>query len=427
MIGSPLMIAEKARARLQGVVAALQGGQTPDGLVIHSGDLPDPADLVITACEVNEAHGTGTLVRRMFPDSSSIVSLRTHNFYDGDQKFGAAALCLPLASGSRVEVSATVQIYMRGANVRRALCIPYLPGEAILSLALKDLHGMPLCTYVMDDKNVAADGISDELMEELLARSDLRLVIGPEMREAYESKYGMKFWVVPPLVSDSVMRTTLSSAPAADAPARGVLLGNIWGQRWLELLRQTLRGTSITVDWYCNVKNPQMLNFDRTAMEQDGIRLMNPVHEADLPATLARYFFALIPTDPLDGLSPAPVEAIAMYSLPSRIPTLVATSQLPMLVVGNPVTSAAGFVRRFSLGEVVPYEQKAVQNAVAHLLKPQTQGEIRDRSLALSPGFSARGSGEWIWRSLEAGAPCDMRYETLLPPLRQELAGAMTP
>jgi hypothetical protein len=233
--------------------------------------------------------------------------------------------------------------------------------------------------------------------------------------------------VVPPLVSDSVMRTTLSSAPAADAPARGVLLGNIWGQRWLELLRQTLRGTSITVDWYCNVKNPQMLNFDRTAMEQDGIRLMNPVHEADLPATLARYFFALIPTDPLDGLSPAPVEAIAMYSLPSRIPTLVATSQLPMLVVGNPVTSAAGFVRRFSLGEVVPYEQKAVQNAVAHLLKPQTQGEIRDRSLALSPGFSARGSGEWIWRSLEAGAPCDMRYETLLPPLRQELAGAMTP
>jgi hypothetical protein len=427
MIGSPLMIAEKARARLQGVVAALQGGQTPDGLVIHSGDLPDPADLVITACEVNEAHGTGTLVRRMFTDSSSIVSLRTHNFYDGDQKFGAAALCLPLASGSRVEVSATVQIYMRGANVRRALCIPYLPGEAIVSLALKDLHGMPLCTFVMDDKNVAADGISDELMEELLARSDLRLVIGPEMREAYESKYGMKFWVVPPLVSDGVIRTTLSSAPAADEPARGVLLGNIWGQRWLELLRQSLRGTGISVDWYCNVKNPQMLNFDRAAMEQDGIRLMNPVHEADLPATLARYFFALVPTDPLDGLSPAPVEAIALYSLPSRIPTLVATSQLPILVVGNPVTSAAGFVRRFRLGEVVPYEQSAVRSAVTHLLNPQTQGEIRERSLALSPGFSARGSGEWIWRSLEAGAPCDMRYETLLPPLRQELAGVMTP
>jgi hypothetical protein len=427
MIGSPLMIAEKARARLQSMVASMQKGQTPDGLVIHSGELPDPADLVITACEVNEAHGTGTLVRRMFPDSSSIVSLRTHNFYDGDQNFGAAAFCLPLASGSRVEVSATVQIYLRGANVRRVLCIPYLPGEAVVSLALKDLYGMPLCTYVMDDKNVAADGISDELMQELLRRSDLRLVIGPEMRDAYENKYGVKFWVVPPLVSESVIRTTLTLPPPHGTPPRGALLGNIWGQRWLELLRSTLRGTGIVVDWYCNVKNPQMLNFDRAAMEQDGIRLMHPVPEADLPGTLAAYSFALVPTDPLDGLSPAPVEAIARYSLPSRIPTLVVTSQLPMLVVGDAATSAAGFVQRFGLGEVVPYEQNSIRSAVARLLSNQTQQEIRERSLTLSSSFSARGSGEWIWRSLERGAPCDMRYENLLPSLNRESADVVTP
>lgn len=424
MIGSPLMIAEKAREKLRSAVAAMQQGQSPDGLVIHSGDIPDPADLVITACEVNEAHGTGTLVRRMFPNWASIVSVRTHNFYDGNQKFGAAAFCLPMASGSRVEVSSTIQIYMQGSRVRRALCIPYLPAEATVSLALKEMHGMPLCTYVMDDKNVAANGISDALMEELLAKSDLRLVIGPEMREAYEQKYGLKFWVVPPLVSEEVIRTTLTPLPTG--PSRGVLLGNVWGQRWLDLLRRTLRDSGLGVDWYCNVKDPKMLNFDRAEMERDGLRLMEPVPEAELPATLARYSYALVPTDPLDGLSPAPVEAIARFSLPSRIPTLVVTSQLPMLVVGDPTTSAAGFVKRFRLGEIVPYEQGPVLNAVSRLLHPSMQKEIRERALAISPSFSARGSGDWIWRSLEARAPCDLRFETLLPRVSEEVSGALT-
>jgi hypothetical protein len=425
MIGSPLMIAEKAREKLRSAVAAMQQGRSPDNVVVHAGDIPDPADLVITACEVNEAHGTGTLVRRMFPDWSSIVSVRTHNFYDEDQKFGAAAFCLPLASGSRVEVSSTIRIYMGGSRVRRALCIPYLPGEATVSLALKELHGMPLCTYVMDDKNVAAEGISDELMEELLAKSDLRLVIGPEMREAYEQKYGMKFWVVPPLVSAEVIRTTLTTVP--DGAPRGALLGNIWGQRWLDLLRRTLRDSGLAVDWYCNIKDPKMLNFDRAEMERDGLHFREPVREFELPATLARYSYAVVPTDPLDGLSPAPVEAIARYSLPSRIPTLVVTSQLPMLVVGHGSTSAAGFVRRFRLGEVVPYDPGAVRRAVRSLLEPAAQKEIRGRALAISPSFSAHGSGDWIWRSLEAGAPADMRFETLLPRLSEEVSGVTAP
>jgi hypothetical protein len=421
MIGSPLMIAEKAREKLRKAVAAMQQGRSPENLVVHSGEVPDPADLIVTACEVNEAHGTGTLVRRMFPDWSSIVSIRTHNFYDEDQRFGAAAFCLPLASGSRVEVSSTIRIYMRGSRVRRVLCIPYLPGEVTVSLALKELHGMPLCTYVMDDKNVAANGISDELMQELLAKSDLRLVIGPEMREAYEQKYGMKFWVVPPLVSEEVIRTALTQFPAG--PPRGALLGNIWGQRWLDLLRTALRGSGLAVDWYCNIKDPKMLNFDRAEMERDGLRFCEPVREPELPAALARYSFAVVPTDPLDGSSPAPVEAIARFSLPSRIPTLMVTSQLPMLVLGHGSTAAAGFVRRFELGEIAPYEQNAVVNAVNRLLEPATQKKIRARALHISPSFSARGSGKWIWRSLEAGAPFDLRYETLLPRLREETSG----
>lgn len=415
MVGSPLLIAEKARARLQAAVLSLQNGCLPAELQGNSQPIPDPADLIITACEVTEAHGTGTLIRRMFPDWSSIVSLRTHNFYDGMQTFGAAQYCLPLAQGSRVEAGSILKIYLNETKVRRALCIPYLPAEAVVSLAVKELFGAPLCTYVMDDKNVAAEGISDDLMEELLAKSDLRLVIGPEMRDAYEQKYGMKFWVVPPLVSDEVIRKTLAPAPAEGKPKAGVLLGNIWGQRWLDLLRKTFRGTGQRVDWYCNVKDPKALTFDRAEMEKDGIRLMDPVPEEDLPSTLCRYSYAVVPTDPLDGLSPLAVEAIARYSLPSRIPTLVTTSQLPILVIGNPATSAAGFVDRFRLGRIIPYESQAAQVAVERLLKPRIQRGIRERSLALSPQFSARASADWIWRSLEQGAPCDLRYESLMP------------
>lgn len=423
MVGSPLLIAEKARARLRETVQALKNGQTPKGIQGGSSDIPDPADLVITACEVNDAHGTGTLIRRMFTDWSSIVSFRTHNFYDETQNFGVANFCLPLAQGSKVEASSSIQIYMKGSKVRRALCIPYLPGEAIVSLAVKELYGAPLCTYVMDDKNVAAEGISDALMEELLAKSDLRLVIGPEMRDAYEKKYGMKFWVVPPLVSEEVIRTTLAPAPAEGTPAVGVLLGNIWGQRWLDMLRKTFRGTGQKVDWYCNIKDPKMLNFDRAEMEWDGIRLMDPVAEADLPAVLGRYAYAVVPTDPLDGQSPAAVAAIARYSLPSRIPTLVTTSQLPMLVIGSAATCAASFVERFNLGRICPYEAVAAQKAITELLDPKVQKRIREQSLAISPSFSARDSADWIWRSLEMGRPVDLRYEALLPPATTEMIG----
>lgn len=424
MVGSPLLIAEKARARLRSTVLSLKEGRALEGQQGTSGDVPDPADMVLTACEVNEAHGTGTLIRRMFTDWSSIVSVRTHDFYDGKQSFGAASFCVPFANGSRVEVASTIQLYMNGAKVRRALCIPYLPGEAIVSLAVKELYRIPLCTYVMDDKNVAAEGISDALMTELLTKSDLRLVIGPEMRDAYEKKYGMKFWVVPPLVSDEVIRTTLAPSPADGEPKRGVLLGNIWGQRWLDLLRKTFRGTGQKVDWYCNIKDPKSLKFDRTEMEEDGIRLMDPVPEADLPSTLCRYSYAVVPTDPLDGQSPAAVEAIARFSLPSRIPTLVTTSQLPILVIGNSTTSAAGFVERFQLGRIIPYDSRAVLGAVEQLLDGKVQKQIRERSLALSPNFSAHNSADWIWRSLAQGAPCDLRYETLMPPVTEEFANS---
>ncbi len=415
MIGSPLIIAEKARARLQAALDSTRSGGK------FSGDadlvrLPEPADLVITACEVNELHGTGTLLLRIFPDSSSIISLRTSNFYDGVQSFGGAKLALPLAQARGPEIESWLRWYIGNASVRRILCIPYTPAEPVVALAAQKMLAAPLCTYIMDDKNVCVDGISDAAMHEMLAKSGLRLVISPEMRDAYEAKYRMKFWVMPPLVPDVIMPNAQVGVPDGVDMQRGVLLGNVWGQRWLDMLRDTFRGSGFHVDWYCNQKNPSGLSFDRGELERDGISLIEPIAEADLPAVLSRYPYAVVPSDPLDGASPPALRALAELSLPSRMVTMMAMAHLPMLVLGSPRTCAAGFVRRFGLGLVAPYEAMAVHDALDILSTPRSQSSIRTLAAGLSRRFTARGSDDWIWKSLEAGRPCSLIYEELMPP-----------
>ena len=360
MVGSPLMIAEKARARLQAVLA---GGKI-DSQSQHKTELtrlPDPSDLVITACEVNSMHGTGTLLLRIFADSSSIISLRTHNYYDVCDGFGGAVLSLPLAQAARPEISSWLRWYLAGTSVRRILCLPYTPAEVTLALTAHEVLGAPLCTYIMDDASVCANGISDELIHELYAKSRLRLTISPEMRDAYERKHRMRFWVLPPVVSESIVqRTPVWPADGIDGK-RGVLLGNIWGQRWLDLLRAMFRGpeNGIEIDWYCNQKKPHGLNFDRDELVRDGIHQCDPVEESMLPDVLSRYSFAVVPSDMLDGQSPLPVRAIAEFSLPSRMVTVVTVGHMPMLVLGSPKTCAGCFVQRFQLGTVSPYDRLA--------------------------------------------------------------------
>jgi hypothetical protein len=376
--------------------------------------LPNPADLVITACEVNELHGTGTLLLRIFADSSSIISLRTSNFYDGVQNFGAAKLALPLAKARKPEIESWLRWYIGNAAVRRILCIPYTPAEPIVALAAHKMLNAPLCTYIMDDKNVCAEGISDAAMHNLLAKSQLRLAISPEMRDSYEAKYRMKFWVMPPLVPDSIMLDAPVSTPDAADMRCGVLLGNIWGQRWLDMLRDTFSGTGFRVDWYCNQKTPSGLSFDRDELDRHGITLMDPIAESELPAVLSRYPYAVVPSDPLDGRSPPALQALAELSLPSRMVTMMAVAHLPMLLLGSLRTCGAGFIRRFGLGSVAPYEAEALRAALEMLATPQSQLAIRRRAAELSHYFTARGSDDWIWKSLEASRPCTLCYEELM-------------
>jgi hypothetical protein len=414
MIGSPLLIAEKARARMHAILS----GEVDAADSIEEVDLsrlPDSTDLLITACEVNSSHGTGTLLLRIFPDQRSIISLRADDFYDGIQDFGCVSLRLPLAKATRPVISTWLKSSLVGVNVRRILLVPYTPAEVTVALAAQDLFGAPLGVYFMDDKNVCADGITDELMRELLDRSRLRVAIGPEMREVYEEKYGIPFCVMPPVVADHIIKREAAPPVRGLGPRRGVLLGNIWGQRWLDMLRRIFRDSGVTIDWYCNLFNPPGLEYDRDELAADGIVQRNPIAEDDLPKVLSDYAFAVVPTDTLDGQSPPSVRAIAELSLPSRMVTMMATSHLPMLVIGSPATCAAGFVERFDLGAVAPYDRAAVLASIEALTTPNRQADIRGRAAQLSGHFTADGTSDWIWRSLDAGQPITSIYEDLMP------------
>jgi hypothetical protein len=138
------------------------------------------------------------------------------------------------------EIESWLKWHLSNTRVRRIVALPHLPADPVVAATLHKLTGAPLCTYIMDDKNVCADGIDDALMADLLGHSGLRLVISPEMREAYQKKYGLGFWVMPPLVPEALLKRDPVPFPAGADPRRGVLLGNIWGQRWLDTLRRVL-------------------------------------------------------------------------------------------------------------------------------------------------------------------------------------------
>jgi hypothetical protein len=53
--------------------------------------------------------------------------------------------------------------------------------------------------------------------------------------------------------------------------------------------------------------------------------------------------------------------------------------------------------------------------AIDSLLDPATQTTIRAEAARLSESFSAKGTAEWIWDSLEQGSPKTNVYDALMP------------
>jgi hypothetical protein len=253
---------------------------------------------------------------------------------------------------------------------------------------------------------VAVEGIPDEMMSELLRRSSLRLATHPELRYAYERKYGYKFWLLPAVVPDQLILREGEPEPVASA--RPVLVGSFWDQRWFDQTAEVLGRSGYPVDWYGNNRSP-WLRIDAERLERAGIMAHGIVPEAELASRLRQHPFVVVPAAELEGGETN--AGVAWLSLPGRILFALATAHAPVLVLGSEKTCAARFVRHFGVGDVAPYSAAAVRAAIESLLEPETQSRYRARAAALAARFSDAGVGSWLAESTERGEPVDRRFE----------------
>lgn len=376
-------------------------------------------DVLVTYSEVCRRHGTGTLLMNLFGENgNNICALRTHNSYQGEQRFGDWRFHVDLYGLSRPEIYRRVLNTLPEITPRRILSVPYHSQDIWMTLALKDAFGVPLCVYLMDDNCLfrQVDGVSRPLMEDLLEKADVRLAISREFTTEYERHFHRKFYTVPPLFAPEVLLQEERAVPSVASP-RGLLIGNIWSAQQLSLLRKVCRESGRKLDWYCpNIGHLAWLKVEEDGLREDGIYLHPPLAESDLKEAAKKYLYTVVPSGTLvPGEDDA--EPVARLSLPSRIVFLLAATQLPILVLGHPDTAAARFVIEHGVGLSCAYDPDAFEQILQHeFLPPAKQQRFRSHAHALAPRFSSEGMGEWIWKTLERGEPVDDRFEVLFAP-----------
>ena len=374
-----------------------------------------PIDLIITHCEVNERHGTGVLIKRIFSSQDCIASFRCHDLYAGEESFSAYhSSLIDFRGENTAEAVAYVSKVLKGKRPRRILCIPYFASDASLAIVLKKYFDIPLCTYIMDDQNINKNGdnhISDDILNALFSASHICFGVSNNLCKAYTDKFQHKFWFLPPVAPASLIRKEPAAAHEFSTNLKkGIIIGNMWSQEWLNRLREMIKITGITVDWYAK-QNREWIVFDDDELSRDGIHYKGFCPEEQLVPLLKQVSFALVPTAQSDR--PSDRVDIARLSLPSRIPFIVATTHTPLIVVGSHETAAADFVNDYQLGTVCDYDTKSFENAVNWIVDLQNQNDIRQRAARLSPTLSSEGVSQWIWQSLERKHPVDYRFENL--------------
>ena len=68
-------------------------------------------DVVVTFNEINTGHGTGILLINLFGMGKGMLSIRSQNHYDGEQRFGDKQLLLTLVTPDRA--ASTVECWTR--------------------------------------------------------------------------------------------------------------------------------------------------------------------------------------------------------------------------------------------------------------------------------------------------------------------------
>jgi hypothetical protein len=379
---------------------------------VRGADMENAAQLnvVVTANEVSDRHGTGPLVKRVCQDWPEVFSIRARNDWGGVQEFGDWHVCLSPRAATRSGFFHSVLSVLRGRKVGTVLCVPFLEDEFYTSIALHECFGAKLCVWLMDDQNVAANQIGDSLMWEFLERCSLRLVTHPELQYSYQEKYGLTFHVLPAIVPSELVSADTRTAETRSRKCTGALIGSFWDQSWFDRLCAILGECGRRIDWFGNNRSP-WFDLSEEKLAKAGIQAHGIVPEYRLAEELAKYPYVIVPTGSLDGAESS--TGVARLSLPGRILFTVATSNTPVLLVGSPSTCGARFVNHFGVGEVVPYDAGAVSAAMDRMCDPEAQARMRQAAARIAPLLSDRGIAEWLRQSIDLGFPADRRFEDL--------------
>jgi len=368
--------------------------------------------VLVTASEINHRHGTGVLLKRVFPYDSQIISVRSKDHYAGDQQWAGQNYCFAeLEADRRAIFSHVTSTFHRHTDIQRLFCVPYDSESLLAAIAIKEFYGIPMGIWIMDDQNIEAPKIPDGLMKEFLSKADVRFATHPELRDAYENKFGLKFWLLPAVVPDRLIcKTPCQPVQIQPGQTRGALVGSIWSLQWFNNICYALKNSGIELDWFGNSQYYWLADTE-LEIQQKGLYPQGICPEDTLAEKLKDYPFIIVPTGTLDERDDQP--HLSKLSLPGRILFILATANTPVILLGDPSTSAANFVRRFQIGVVCDYTTDSLQQAVEYVLDTSNQLKLRENALNVAHRFSDKDVDDWIWQSLAMGQAADDRFESL--------------
>jgi hypothetical protein len=375
------------------------------------------ASLLITHAEVCDRHGTGALLGKIFEHERALLVFYSRNIFNQPSR-GTVTHHLPHPEAELEVVERKVAALLDGHEVKRIVCVPFFPDDALSAIAAAKLTNAPLVTYIMDDQNLFFQGIADPLMEMLLERSAMRFAISEALRSGFAEKYRLPVWIIPPANCQRWFAPS-DLQPPNNEPPKGVIIGNVWSPEILDQLRGLIKTSGLTVEWFGNAGKP-FIQLDAAELAKEGLLLHGVISEDRLVRALRQFDYTILPSGNLSGT--AAHDWLFRASLPSRLIYLMTTAHLPMVVLGDPETAAGQFITKLELGVVSPYRTGEFRGAVSEVTKLKTAERIRRKAAALAPTFASEPISEWIWRSVEIGKPIDERYEKVFEVLRPTAA-----